>query len=339
MWSDALVDNTRLSGNIYESGVNTAIYVANSRMIYISDYFERCNEGIIADGSYFDSITVDGSVFYGMTGSNWGTGKFIHILPTASTRSEIVVKNVPSLNARVSPNAGILASAGVIRTEQFVGPSATRVSVAKAQNNALWQDPFFIHQYISIATGAGISSTSFSTDSDGFTNFNISGTGAGLGWNGVTFRLYPLKYTGTFKIGFEYIYTGTATNFQPFGVYLGAPVSGIVGPTITPTTQWTYAESYAQSGASVGFFAAQGGFDGTVSIRKLYASAGDGDVYNYTPQPDFGMKVDSAPSSGTWKTGDAVLHGAPSAGGNIGWVCVSGGSPCATWKTFGSIAP
>jgi len=45
----------------------------------------------------------------------------------------------------------------------------------------------------------------------------------------------------------------------------------------------------------------------------------------------------AAPTSGTWNQGDIVWNTQPSAGGNIGWVCVAGGSP-GTWKTFGNIS-
>lgn len=44
----------------------------------------------------------------------------------------------------------------------------------------------------------------------------------------------------------------------------------------------------------------------------------------------------AVPSQGEWKRGDIVLHQFPSAGGSIGWVCVSEGTP-GTWKTFGAI--
>jgi hypothetical protein len=43
------------------------------------------------------------------------------------------------------------------------------------------------------------------------------------------------------------------------------------------------------------------------------------------------------PSAGTWVQGDLVWDAAPAAGGTIGWVCVTGGTP-GTWKTFGAIA-
>ena len=44
----------------------------------------------------------------------------------------------------------------------------------------------------------------------------------------------------------------------------------------------------------------------------------------------------SAPTSGTYRVGDIVLNSAPSAGGTIGFVCVTAGTP-GTWKTFGNI--
>lgn len=46
----------------------------------------------------------------------------------------------------------------------------------------------------------------------------------------------------------------------------------------------------------------------------------------------------SAPNIGTHARGEILLNADPSAGGFVGWVCVSGGSP-GTWKTFGAISP
>ena len=45
----------------------------------------------------------------------------------------------------------------------------------------------------------------------------------------------------------------------------------------------------------------------------------------------------AAPSAGTWVQGDVVWNATPSAGGTMGWVCTTGGTP-GTWKTFGAIA-
>jgi hypothetical protein len=45
---------------------------------------------------------------------------------------------------------------------------------------------------------------------------------------------------------------------------------------------------------------------------------------------------DAAPTTGTWAAGDIVYDTTPSAGGHIGWICVTAGTP-GTWKTFGAI--
>ena len=45
----------------------------------------------------------------------------------------------------------------------------------------------------------------------------------------------------------------------------------------------------------------------------------------------------AAPTVGTWARGDIVWHSEPSAGGTVGWVCTTAGTP-GTWKTFGNIA-
>lgn len=45
----------------------------------------------------------------------------------------------------------------------------------------------------------------------------------------------------------------------------------------------------------------------------------------------------AAPTSGTYVTGDITWAINPLAGGSIGWVCTTGGSP-GTWKTFGAIS-
>lgn len=46
----------------------------------------------------------------------------------------------------------------------------------------------------------------------------------------------------------------------------------------------------------------------------------------------------AAPTSGTHQVGSTRTNTVPTAGGNIGWVCVTAGVP-GTWKTYGAIAP
>lgn len=44
----------------------------------------------------------------------------------------------------------------------------------------------------------------------------------------------------------------------------------------------------------------------------------------------------AAPTAGTWEKGDKVWNYAPTAGGYIGWVCITAGTP-GVWKGFGLI--
>lgn len=67
-----------------------------------------------------------------------------------------------------------------------------------------------------------------------------------------------------------------------------------------------------------------------------------GTVYytTYNTKTKLGMLTrtyaEAIPISGTWARGDIIYTTVPSAGGYIGWVCTTAGTP-GTWKTFGAI--
>lgn len=74
---------------------------------------------------------------------------------------------------------------------------------------------------------------------------------------------------------------------------------------------------------------AQGGFEGGTIDSSFLAGERQGRnliVYGAT-----------APTAGPWIIGDKCFSTAPAAGGNIGWVCTTSGTP-GTWKAFGNIA-
>lgn len=48
------------------------------------------------------------------------------------------------------------------------------------------------------------------------------------------------------------------------------------------------------------------------------------------------IEMTAAPTTGTWAKGDIVYNSNPTAGGKIGWVCITAGTP-GTWKAFGTI--
>jgi polygalacturonase len=60
-------------------------------------------------------------------------------------------------------------------------------------------------------------------------------------------------------------------------------------------------------------------------------------AYGLTGAEPRNMWGTSAPSAGTFRVGDRVWGTATAAGGTMGWVCTTAGTP-GTWKTFGAIA-
>lgn len=48
-------------------------------------------------------------------------------------------------------------------------------------------------------------------------------------------------------------------------------------------------------------------------------------------------KGSAPPAVGTWDVGNVVLSDAPAAGGHVGWICTTAGTP-GVWKTYGSIS-
>lgn len=87
--------------------------------------------------------------------------------------------------------------------------------------------------------------------------------------------------------------------------------------------------------------------DGT-SNSTISMNAGTGEVYHgdlsMNTTPGGGgvvrkiIRRAAAPASGTWAQGDICFYTGPAAGGKIGAVCVTGGTP-GTWKPFGAIDP
>lgn len=49
------------------------------------------------------------------------------------------------------------------------------------------------------------------------------------------------------------------------------------------------------------------------------------------------QRASAAPLSGTYEVGDIVWNTSPTAGGSVGWICTTSGTP-GTWKTFGAIS-
>tara|TARA_R110000772_G_scaffold208951_1_gene319510 strand:- start:76 stop:1695 length:1620 start_codon:yes stop_codon:yes gene_type:complete len=82
--------------------------------------------------------------------------------------------------------------------------------------------------------------------------------------------------------------------------------------------------------------------DDITEIRYLFAATGSSGTrfdssYIYGNVVDGTLERPSAPTTGPWSVGDKIYNSVPSASGNIGWVCVTAGTP-GTWKSYGVIS-
>ncbi len=72
-------------------------------------------------------------------------------------------------------------------------------------------------------------------------------------------------------------------------------------------------------------------------VTRLYGKVGT-KVFQLDCNPVQSETVAAAaPTTGAHVVGERVWNSAPAAGGNMGWVCTTAGTP-GTWKTFGTIA-
>jgi hypothetical protein len=78
---------------------------------------------------------------------------------------------------------------------------------------------------------------------------------------------------------------------------------------------------------------------GIITLGGGAAAAGAGTISQDTIYfRTVSINGSAAPVAGTYNQGDIVYNSAPTAGGTIGFVCVTAGTP-GTWKTFGAITP
>jgi hypothetical protein len=118
--------------------------------------------------------------------------------------------------------------------------------------------------------------------------------------------------------------------------HISNPAAAPVNVHIYENRRWTAYENFREGTVKlVGH--------GTVSLSDSSGQASKLlSLENVTYGPAFGNGVglssaDTAPTAGYWTQGSVVWNSAPTAGGSMGWVCVTAGAP-GTWKTFGSIA-
>lgn len=113
----------------------------------------------------------------------------------------------------------------------------------------------------------------------------------------------------------------TQTALGDFHVFL-------LGPISEPYDSRLWVRAYGAAGGNPA--------NGTqITIDSWGVSFGGADYSNITKS--FNLYASSFPTAGTWAQGDIAYDITPTAGGNIGWVCTTAGTP-GTWKTYGAIA-
>jgi len=83
------------------------------------------------------------------------------------------------------------------------------------------------------------------------------------------------------------------------------------------------------------------------SVGSEQTFSSDGDIHSRSDNKTIAIANNGAyhyigwasatPTTGTYKVGDILFNSSPSAGGFIGWTCVTAGTP-GVWKTFGVIS-
>lgn len=124
---------------------------------------------------------------------------------------------------------------------------------------------------------------------------------------------------------------GTDFNASNFTAISGNHRGNVVVRRIKLTTPRT----------NVRFRAAANGATGrTVYFGTPFLFFGHSGISPSISEPTFGRTLygTAAPSAGTYRIGDIAHNTTPTAGGVMGWVCTTAGSP-GTWKTFGAITP
>lgn len=123
--------------------------------------------------------------------------------------------------------------------------------------------------------------------------------------------------------GCRFVPFGTPNDSYNLIIQNGAQIT--VNQTILPTGGNTY---ISYSGGSIMTILDANG----VTCKTRVDTYRDGIISN-------GKRIfwgTAPPTTGAWNAGDIIYNNSPTAGGKIGWVCVSGGTP-GTWKAFGVI--
>lgn len=127
---------------------------------------------------------------------------------------------------------------------------------------------------------------------------------------------------------------GSGSNYFLKNITGSVCTDGYVGGNVLNNTSGTATAFWLINGSN--FVDIECGLNRSNVTKYSFSSASGCKINNIIGPnaPDLGSVFGN---SAAWETGDIVYDATPSASGQIGWVCVSGGTP-GTWKAFGSIS-
>lgn len=284
--------------------------------------------------SFSDGVTTNGSpTLTSASGANFVSGLIGATISGAGIPSGTTVLAVGGLTS-------LTMSANATASATGVTVTITRSSV---QDLLYWKH----RGALSATLGVGV------TPPDGSARLQVSPPDDEPAMGAIRLRRSPSQ-TGKVLTIYD------SGNNETFWVDKDYYVSGVHGLGVaivfqgdqTNNRPWAIVDKNKAAGSLYGFEYPSGG-TGEVRFRyfngnkDVFQVGTDGTLFIYQPitiqllatfqtsLKGAGARA-AAPSTGTHVAGEIVFNADPIAGGKVGWVCVTGGSP-GTWKAFGAI--
>lgn len=318
--------NQRISGNTIHDGANAiSVSAASGRNIIVSkNYaynhtssamaFQSSTEILIEENTCYNSGTVNGNgIFIKGCESVRVIGNYcVYNSYTALAGSAIGINMTGAFtNRNISIIGNVLAYSGDDGIDAYCESSASNIDILIADN--------LIHHNLG---GINVSTDGGASVQRGYT---ITGN-----------IIHSNKLHGISLQEANYCTVSGNSSYDNStltpGGYCGLYGFDLLNSTITGNT------IYQSAGVQNGII-----FDGNPSNNRVTDNtvAVTGTAYSLNDPANNNYIIDykgsAAPTTGTFNIGDIVYNSAPTAGGYIGWVCVTAGTP-GTWKTFGAIS-
>jgi len=153
-------------------------------------------------------------------------------------------------------------------------------------------------------------------------------------------NLYPLMLNTTVAQPTRRIYIPFFANFGQTGQVLNiivTPTAASPGSSLRLTNITLHEqENKLTTDAQVSMMMEQGYNNDAQNMGQTLMAKGKNRIVLTKPEAGIGRSTE-VPTTGTWVVGDEVRVFSPVAGGYIGYVCTTAGTP-GTWKAFGAIA-